>query len=154
MVVDLAANWAEHFLRLRSAVLNPPENKRAKAGSLSGLTRVDFKAGAYPGISMIEPYPDWSAYNELKMVVYSELLRPNNLVLRVNDYHHDQTYEDRFNKVLTIDRGMNYIHIPLEEIRKAPSGRKMDMKNISEVIFFSAVPAEGLYLYVSDIRLE
>lgn len=154
VVVDLSANWTRHFLRLRNAVLDLHERKEVHAGVEGRFTRIDFKGGTYPGVSVLESYPDWSDYKVLKMVIFSELKQPYDLVLRIHDDRHDHDYDDRFNRVLSVDRGINDFHISLDEIKKAPSGREMNMKKIREITLFSAVQAEGLHFYLSAMRLE
>ena len=154
IIADLTANWIQPFLRLKNATINLPENNEIKTNLNDHLARIDFKPGIYPGISIIETSPDWSAYKTLTIMIYSELIQPFNLTLRIHDDQHNYAYTDRFNTKLTVHNGMNHYRIPLEEIMKAPVNREMNMMRIREIILFSAQPVVKLHFYVSTMRLE
>ena len=62
------------------------------------LARLDLKPGAYPGIGIVEPHPDWSGYRVLAITIVSDLDAPLPIAIRVHDAAHDQRYEDRFNR--------------------------------------------------------
>lgn len=154
VVVDLSANWMRPFLQLQNAVINSPKSEEFKMEGEDQLTRVDFKSGLFPGVSIIEVSPDWLAYVTLTVIVYSKLDQSFDLVLRVHDDQHSYTYDDRFNVVLTVNSGANHFRVLLEDIKNAPVGRKMNLMQMKEITLFSSRPVEGLYFYMSDIRLE
>ena len=154
VVVDLTANWIQPFLRLKNAAINIPEGRKIKIDGEAPLTRVDFKRGIYPGVSIVETSPDWSAYKALTIVIYSKLIKPFDLTLRIHDDKHNYSYADRFNTALTINKGTNYFHIPLEDVKKAPMKREMDMLRIKEIIIFSAQSVEKLHFYIGKMRLK
>jgi hypothetical protein len=110
--------------------------------------------GDYPGLTIVEPYPDWSLYENLIIEIYSENTRTFDLVLRVHDESHNNIYSDRYNKVLKIKTGKNGFHIPLRDIESAPADRKMDMGRISELVLFASKPAKALDFVLGEIRLE
>lgn len=153
-VADLSAKWTQPFLRLHNAVISTDVNNDAQVETENRLTRVTFKRGSYPGFSIIETTSDWSAYSTFILTIYSKQNQPFELVLRVHDAQHNYSYTDRFNTALTVNKGINYFRIPLEAIKNAPAGRKMDMKKIQEFTLFSAQPAEGLFFYSGAMRLE
>ena len=154
VVVDLTANWTRPFLRLKNAVINLPESMKVIVDGEDQLTRIDFKRGTYPGVSIIETYPDWSTYKVLTIIIYSNLIQSFDLTLRIHDDKHNYAYSDRFNATQTINNGSNYFRILLEDIKNSPSNREMNMTRIKELILFSAQPAEGLHFYVGKMRLE
>lgn len=154
IVADLSANWTRPFLRLNNAVISTDEISEVQVEAEIRLTRVTFKRGIYPGFSIIETPSDWSAYSSFTLALYSEQDQPFELVLRVHDAQHNYSYTDRFNTVLTINKGINYFHIPLEAIKKAPANRQMDMEKIKALTLFSAQLAEGLSFYSGAMRLE
>ncbi|MES0326844.1 MAG: VanZ family protein [Gammaproteobacteria bacterium] len=154
VVVDLTANWTRPFLQLKNAVITFQEYEEVRADGEGQLTRVDLKPGIYPGVSIIEPSPDWSAYKALTIVIYSKLIQPFDLVLRIHDEHHNDDYSDRYNTKLTVNKGSNYFRIPLDDIKNSPSNREMNMMRIKELILVSAKPFEGLHFYVGKMRLE
>ena len=154
VIVDLTANWTQPFLRLKNAVINSPKNNEIGVDIKDQLTRIEFKPGAYPGVSIIEISPDWSGYKTFTITIYSEFIQPFNLTLRIHDDQHNYAYTDRFNTKLTVSNGINHFRIPLEAIMKAPLSRKMNMMRIREIILFSAQPLEKLHFDVSTMRLE
>jgi len=115
---------------------------------------VRFNPGEYPGISVIEPEPDWSGYRSLRLDVFSANKNGLILVLRVHDDRHNQQFLDRFNMRLQIRPGMNEIDIPLRQIALAPRGRKMDMTNIAGVVLYMVGLNEPVELEIGNIFLE
>ncbi|MDA3834212.1 MAG: hypothetical protein PF495_12545, partial [Spirochaetales bacterium] len=154
VVFDLSSNWLRPFLRLNNAVIKPHEDNEIRVDGESRLSRIDLKSGAYPGVSILETTPDWSAYKTLRIVVHSKLSQPFELVLRIHDDQHDYAYTDRFNKAMTINKGTNYFYIPLEDIKNSPANREMNMMQIREMTFFSAQYFDELYFYLGAVRLE
>ena len=125
-----------------------------------GKPRVDtvghvvFYPKRYPGIRIEEPYADWRGFSRFNFEVYSELPTARSLVIRIDDAHHDNAYADRFNQVVTISPGLNQIHISLDDIRRAPVGRELDLSAIKYVRLFAISPPEEFFLYVDNFRLE
>ena len=154
LVADLSASWTRPFLRLNNAVISTATKNEIQFKTENRLTRVTFGRGIYPGFSIIETTSDWSAYSTFTLAIYSKQIQPFELVLRVQDDQHNYAYTDRFNTVLTINKGINYFHIPLEAIKTAPVDRKINMEKIKEFTLFSAQPAEGLSFYSGAMRLE
>jgi len=154
VVVDLMADWTKPFLRLKHASIRLPESGEIGIDGEGQLARVDFKSGIYPGISIIETSPDWTAYGVLTIEVYSKLMQSFELVLKIQDDQHNFAYSDRFNTTLTINKGLNHFGIQLEDIKQAPAGREMNMTRMKEITLFSVRPIKGLTFYVGDIRLE
>ena len=145
-----------HILQaqLKNAVITFQEYEEIRADGEGQLMRVDLKPGIYPGVSIIEPSPDWSAYKALTILIYSKLIQPFDLVLRIHDEHHNDDYSDRYNTKLTVNKGMNYFRIPLDDIKNSSSNREMNMMQIKELILFSAKTFEVLNFYVGKMRLE
>lgn len=123
IVADLSANWTRPFLRLNNAVISSDVNNGIRVEAENHFTRVPFMREAYPGFSIIETTSDWSAYSTFRLAIYSKMIQPFELVLRVHDAQH--TYSYRFNIVLTINKGINYFNIPLEAIKKPLQTEKL-----------------------------
>lgn len=112
-----------------------------------------FQTGPFPGISIVEPVKDWSGYRRLQASFYSGLSYPVGLVLRVHDRQHNQAYSDRYNRRLELQPGVNRFTISLDEIRRAPAGRDMDMQAISGMMLFVPSVKQPLCLYPGRMRL-
>jgi VanZ family protein len=147
--------WERWFVETQDSSLTaharPPG---LDASSVGPLARLDLKPGAYPGIRIAEPHPDWSGYRVLAITIVSDLDAPLPIAIRVHDAAHDQRYEDRFNRVLTVAPGVNRFSIALDDIRQAPDRREMDMRRIRGVLLFAYRRTRPTHVYLGPIRLE
>jgi len=155
VIVDFRESWSRVFVECTSAVLT----KLSTGEQLSPVTnrettRLDLTPGRYPGVSVIEPYPDWRSFAYLTFVIYSPQRQPLGLVLRIHDASHDQAHSDRFNRRLEIRPGENRFRIPLAEVENAPVGRHMDMSRIAGIALFSAELSASASLYLDTLGLE
>jgi len=133
-------------------VVVPPEGWKKSAEDMVG--QLVFLPKKYPGIRIEEPYPDWRGYTYFQLDIFSDLSTPQPIAIRIDDFHHNNEYADRFNKALTISPGFNQIQIPLDDIRQAPVGRELDLSAIKIVLLFSVNPPKEFSLYVDNFRLE
>jgi hypothetical protein len=113
-----------------------------------------YDEGRYPGVSIIEPEPDWSGYSKLRVSIHSVSERDINLVLRIHDKTHNQEHADRFNMKLLARPGFNEFQIPLNMIRQGPVERELDMKNIAGIIVFSSRAEDWAQVQVGNLSLE
>jgi len=118
------------------------------------LHRIRFDQGKYPGLAIIEPERNWSAYHKLRFQVFSDNTSNTRLVLKIYDEKHNQNYSDRFNQHFIIRPGLNEIIVSLIQIRDAPVGRKLDLTKISGVQLFLTNVTTPLFLELSDFILE
>ncbi len=147
--------WERHFIRPGASRLTPgvrPAHLRDRYGE--ALARLDLQPGLYPGLSIDEPYPDWRGYRRLVLTFVSDLDEPLRITIRVHDSRHDQRYEDRFNRTLTIAPGVNRFAIRLDDIRTAPDRREMDMGRIRGIVFFGYRLAAPTHVFLGPLRLE
>ena len=159
VIIDFEAVWGIPFIRLDQSVLIPAA---APDSLTSMIERTDqqrvfqltLNRSQYPGISMVEPYPDWSAYKTLTLELYSWQVQTIKLVLRIHDSQHNQEYADRFNLDLTVNPGYNRYRIPLIDIEHAPAGRQMDMKHIANIMLFAVDIEDAVKLYPGTLKLE
>ena len=159
VITDFQAGWIRPFLRLDQAVftLAPAPDSLASIIQTTDQQQVHqltIDSGKYPGISIIEPYPDWSEYKTLTLDLYSTQTQLMTLVLRIHDSHHNQEYSDRFNRAVTVKPGYNRFQIPLIEVELAPAGRRMDMRHVANIMLFAADIDSAVKLYPGTLRLE
>jgi hypothetical protein len=147
--------WESTFVEVEDAVLargeRPAGWRREEPGRAA---RVTFLPAPYPGLSIREPHPDWTGYRRLVFEVYSEAPTQVDLNLRIDDVHHNDDYADRFNRVLAIEPGSNRISISLEEVRRGPRMRLMDMARVRGLTLFAVDPPVAFTVYLDGIRLE
>ena len=151
VIVDFSAEWSGSFVRFNKAEM---ELRSGKAGDNDSLFRIRFDAGSFPGVSIIEPSPDWSAYRNLRFKVGSGSYVNTDLFLRIHDKNHDYNYQDRFNKKLVIRPGLNEIVISLAQIKKGPLNRDLDLTNVAELIIFMSKVEKSQLLEISNIYLD
>lgn len=147
--------WEKKFLATHEAVLKEVPAPYTKKGENSNkAAEVKFLRADYPGLTIMEPYPDWSGYNAFDFTVYSDLKKPVNISIRIEDGKHNGEYYDRFNMTFSTNPGVNHISVPLEEIEEGPWTRDMDITNISKIALFAYKPDSEFVLYFDDFRLE
>ena len=92
---------------------------------------------AYPGVSLEEPWPDWSGYRELRLTVRNNEDAPVEVVLRVHDRAHTYAFGDRYNETFSLPpRRLTTLRVPLSRIQHAPAGRLMNLRQIASVILY------------------
>lgn len=113
-----------------------------------------WDSGAFPGLVMEEPVPDWRDWRTLEVRVRSRQPVPLHIVVRVHDRIHDQSSRDRYNGRFVLAPSLSTIlRIPVEQIRTAPVGRQMDMDAIRGVIVFAEDATQTPPFEVEEVRL-
>jgi hypothetical protein len=117
--------------------------------------RVEFTSEPYPGVSWHEPVPDWHDYRSLVAEVSNPNDLPVEITVRVHDSAHNWEFVDRFNKAfLLAPNERRVLRIDLEDVRRAPAGRAMDMRRISDVSIFRSGPKGPAAVLIHALRLE
>lgn len=127
------------------------------AGRPQAALRVRIGREHTPGLRVNEPVPDWRGYRMLVLELVNPGRAPLQLTVRVHDAAHDQRHEDRFNRVYVLEAGSRReIHIALEDIARAPIGRRLDLARVTGLGLFesSGRAPVGAELYVLRIGLE
>jgi VanZ family protein len=116
---------------------------------------VDFAADEFPGVSFHEPVPDWRKFRTLIIDVANPAAEPLTLGVRVHDRGHKHVYNDRFNRRYELAPGeRRTLRIALEDIRKGPRQRFMDMAHISDITLFRGGSTGSRHLRIYSLRLE
>ncbi|WP_179957486.1 VanZ family protein [Exilibacterium tricleocarpae] len=122
--------------------------------NLSQVARLTLRRrGPWPGLALVEVYPDWRDYRFLSFEIFSANPDPLDLSLRIHDKSHDYRHADRFNRQLRVNPGVNRYTIPLEAVRQAPAGRDMDMRNVHTLVWFSHRPRHEKVIFFDNVRL-
>ncbi len=154
-LLGFSSAWELKFIRMLSGKFTltaAPDGWTNLQGERVG--RLEFFPEKYPGLHVVEPYPNWEGFSSLRFEVYSPLNEAQRLVLRIHDQHHNWDYGDRLNHSLILQPGHNHIHIPLDLVRDAPRGRQMDMSRIQGIALFAVKPREAFTLFLDNVRLE
>jgi VanZ family protein len=125
---------------------------RARKGD---ALEVEFVGGPWPGVSLHEPVSDWSAYRTLLIDVENPDTVKLEFTVRVHDRGHWQTYSDRFNRHFELGAGeRRVLRIDLADVARAPKGRRMDMRQISNIALFRDAPGGARRMRIYTMRLE
>lgn len=106
-----------------------------------------------PGLELF-PFGDWRSYESLVFDVKSAIDRDVSVGVRVHDVGHNNEWDDRFGYRFVATTEKARIVIPIAEIEKTPSGRRLNMAMIEAIIFFSSDPTGDERIYVDNIRLD
>jgi hypothetical protein len=108
----------------------------------------------YPALSIDEVYPNWQTYRELKIELRNLSSTTVSVTVRAHDRSHDNSHEDRYNEVFALPAtSQRTLHIPLDRIRDAPRGRKMDLRHMQGVVVFRDGSDQYRKVQVDEVRL-
>jgi hypothetical protein len=117
--------------------------------------KVEFVAEGFPGLSFHEPVPDWRPFKTLVIDVENPAKEPLDLGIRVHDRGHGRKFSDRFNRHYPLAAGeRRTLRINLDDVRRAPRSRLMDMQQISDITLFRGAPTGSRQVWVHGMRLE
>jgi len=154
-ICNFVSCWSDQFIKLQDATLtrvSPPVGWSDL--SQSQVACLCLGESEYPGVTIEEPYPDWSSYKTLCIDAFSNSLDTLRFGLRIDDIHHNYNENDRFTCQLILVAGLNSIRIPLEKVKRAPRGRETDMKAIQRVILFAHRSERPVIVYLNRFWLE
>lgn len=122
-----------------------------------GALEVRFVSKRFPGIAFFEPVADWSRFQTLVIDVENPEDEVLNLGLHIYDEgrHRGRRYADRFNRSFQLAAGeRRVIRVPLEDIRRGPKDRLMNMTRISNVTLLRSEPGGSQRFRLHQVRLE
>lgn len=155
VILDFESLLDNSFIEASNASVDFVTAPEPWEGSNSSVVcKWTIQPGALSSLTVMYPSPVWSGYNFLQLEIFSSLTDTIRVSIRINDVLHNFEYEDRFNTVLEVKPGLNLISLPLSEIENAPSGRKMDMTSIANIILFTTIDQSARVLFIDNIRLK
>lgn len=155
VVVDLASSWQEPFIDVSGAELfvgKGPEKWSRRAGRRVALLLFDGSPGG--GVTVHEPFKDWSGFSVIMINVYSTAPRAVPMILRLEDRNLEQPPEDRVDYALRVVPGANDFYIPLEALSTTPSGRAIDMSSIRRFGMYLGESTDPLRVYFHRVRIS
>lgn len=118
--------------------------------------RVLLTTKLYSGISLNFFHRNWEEYRSLNLAIFNTQDTVLQMTCRIHDHKHilnGQAFIDRFNRRLLLVPGWNTVEISLVEVREAPSGREMDLKQIYNLGVFATRLKVPVVIYLDDVRL-
>jgi VanZ family protein len=155
MVFDQA--WFERFLWIDDCVQLRTGDipKTWPAGARLNVAAITVAPDEpFPGFGMKEPYPDWRHRRTLAFDILNPGSTPVAVGIRVQDFHHNEDYYDRFNRALEIQPGFQTVRIAVADIERGPRSRRLVMTRIDGIKWFLIRPAATTRLFVGNPRLE
>lgn len=157
ILIDFQANWSNRFLWRDDSVQvsqRPvPSDWPAAAGQNVIFAKI-ANEDQFPGLGVREPYPDWHQYETLAFDIYSLQNETIEMAVRVHDFEHDDSYQDRFGRLVNVAPGYQTFRIRMSEIQFAPRNRRMNLTSIDGVKVFAVRPTSPLSIWLGNIRLE
>lgn len=140
------------------------ETKRWCSGEIfKGIARhgerslkVSMGTEKYAGTTLSRSFGDWRGYLTFAFSIYNPDRDPLPITVSIRDEEHFRRggeYNDRFNRVYTMKQGWNDVSIPIADIENVPSGRKMELNHLSEVVIFMVDPPAPCVMYLDYVRL-
>jgi hypothetical protein len=155
LLCDFKGTWEKRFLATNHAQLElisvPGSTTKQREAP---AWRIHFEPAPFSAFKLFEPYPDWTGYQRLRLVLHSQMADPIDLVLRIHDRRHDDRPADRFKRDLAVLPGINEFSISLAEIRQAPQDREMNMTAIARLNLYVVEPRDHLELELLELRLQ
>jgi hypothetical protein len=148
------SRWERQLVSIRGAQFVPTDVVGPLASGEAPFALLRLRPGRAPGLRFEEPYPNWVGYKKLVFTVDAAVEPTVTLTIRVYDAEFEGADEDRFEKNVLLLGGRQSIEIPLEDIRRAPAVREMDLRRIRGIELFAWHLGQATDLYVGPLRLE
>jgi hypothetical protein len=103
----------------------------------------------YLGLTPIIRQKNWSGFKYFCFDIYNPEAKQEQISLRIDDKKNYPDYNDRYNKSIILEPGINRLCIPLNEMDTSGTKRKINLQNIYKVLIFKANPEKK----IGQIRL-
>lgn len=126
---------------------------RARASQGEQSLRVVGGAGNWAGVNYSAGDKEWTSFRALTLEVFNPR-DPFTLFVRVDDNGNCSTHADRFERGFDLARGWNRLRIATAEIERGPQGRRLNLKSIRRVAFFSGDGEPQRFWFLDNVHLE
>jgi len=117
------------------------ETKRWSSGEIDkGIARhgesslrVPLPVKTYSGTTLKRSFGDWRGYSTFAFSLYNPDPQPLPITVSIRDEEHFRRggeFNDRFNRIFTMEQGWNDISIPIADIEEAPAARKLGLDHL------------------------
>ncbi|MBN1825234.1 MAG: hypothetical protein JW958_03135 [Candidatus Eisenbacteria bacterium] len=124
------------------------------ASSGDHALRCDLGIGDYPGVRFHGFEKNWEEYDRLAFSIFQNGADTLTLVVRIDDTESGEEFSNRYNGRFPLPPGSTEIRVPLEDVRRAPEGRLMDLSRVEKLVVFLFRPGDPPVLWLDHIRLE
>ncbi|TQV74980.1 hypothetical protein FLL45_08540 [Aliikangiella marina] len=140
---------------LQATTINQVTDEQARNGKYS--LKVTYNLETYPHSILRQFYSDWRGYQSFNFSVYNPNSENEKMFLAIQDMGHwgiAYGYDKRFNKKLELAPGWNDFNVALEDIRKGPKDRTMQLSKMVSVSFILDKPKEAKVFYIDNLYLS
>ena len=117
------------------------ETKRWSSGEIDkgiarhgeSTLRVPLPVKTYSGTTLKRSFGDWRGYSTFAFSLYNPDPQPLPITVSIRDEEHFRRggeFNDRFNRIFTMEQGWNDISIPIADIEEAPAARKLGLDHL------------------------
>ena len=115
--------------------------------------QVRFGTQRYSGVAFREFPRDWSGFARLGLEIFSPYRDSFKIYLRIHDQLHDNQYTDRYNRTVTLMPGWNEVDVSLQDVRRAPRTRQLDLSRVAEMVLFVGKLSAPRTVYIDNVAL-
>ena len=116
--------------------------------------RCDLAGRRYPGIRFLLEKRDWTMYQTLSFDLFSVSADTFSLVVRIDDRMSGEDFSNRYNGRFPLLPGANRFEISLDDVRKGPETRLLDLSHINLFTVFLVEPATVPILYFDNLTIQ
>lgn len=145
----------EYTRWLQATTTNQVTDEVARNGQYS--LKVTYNLETYPHSILRHFYSDWRGYDKFNFSVYNPGNQNEKMFLAVQDMGHwgiAYGYNKRYNKKLMLTPGWNDYSIKIDEIRRGPKDRLIQLSKMVSVSFILDHPKEPKTFFIDNLYLS
>jgi hypothetical protein len=116
--------------------------------------KIELYPSDWPGWTPKIRKKDWRKYKHLCFDIFNPGDSNAEISIRIDDKEDYPEYKDRYNRRFILQPGSNSISIPLESMMTSGTNRKINLKNIHQMLLFMGSPDRKFTFYLDYVRLE
>jgi len=140
---------------LQATTVNEITDEVARNGKYS--LKVTYHLETYPHSILRQFYSDWRGYQNFNFSIYNPAKETEKMFLAIQDMGHwgiAYGYAKRYNKKLTLSPGWNDFSINLQDVRRGPKDRLIQLGKMVSVSFILDKPKQSKTFYIDNLYLS
>jgi len=115
--------------------------------------RLELFPSDYPGLTPIDIPRDWTGHKAFCFDVYSAQDSDILLTIRIDDRKDNPDFPERYNHKLNLNPGPNAVCLTCDSLVTSGTQRKMNLRNISQIVMYMIKPEQKVVLFFDYFRL-
>ena len=116
--------------------------------------KMELYPSDWPGWTPKIRNKDWRRYKHLCFDIFNPGDSNAEITIRIDDKEDYPEYKDRYNRRFVLKPGNNHFSIPLGSMMTSGTNRKINLKNIHQMLLFMGSPDGKFIFYIDYVRLE